>query len=75
MIKDVDFTTPWQRIDYIAQVKADSGIDIQQYTSADEDRLRADILAAGYSRDGIEKQTVATMIDYLYKKVTRPKIV
>jgi lysyl-tRNA synthetase class 2 len=29
--KTVNFTTPWQRIDYIAGVKEKSGIDIEAY--------------------------------------------
>ncbi|USN57898.1 MAG: hypothetical protein H6767_06120 [Candidatus Peribacteria bacterium] len=30
-MKTVDFTTPWQRIDYVAGVKEKSGIDISKY--------------------------------------------
>jgi hypothetical protein len=37
--------------------------------------LRADIIASGHKWEGMEKQAVATMIDYLYKKVLRPSIV
>lgn len=72
--RTVDFTTPWKRIDYIAGVKEKSGIDIEAYTAADEDTFRADIQAAGYKWEGMEKQATATMIDYLYKKVLRPSI-
>ena len=73
--KQVDFTTPWQRIDYIAWVKEKSGIDIEKYWEADDTKLRADIKAAGYNWQGIDAQATATMIDYLYKKVLRPWIV
>jgi len=72
--KIVDFTTPLQRIDYIAGVKEKSGIDIEAYTAEDEDKFRADIKAAGYLWEGMDKQATATMIDYLYKKVLRPSI-
>lgn len=72
--KTVDFTTPWKRIDYIAGVKEKSWIDIDSYSAADEDRFRADIMAAGYKWEWMEKQATATMIDYLYKKVLRPSI-
>ena len=72
--KEVNFTTPWQRIDYIAGVKEKSGIDIEAYGAEDEDKLRADIKSAGHSWEGIDKQATATMIDYLYKKVLRPGI-
>lgn len=73
--KTVSFQTPWQRINYVDQIKADSGIDVGSYQEGDDDKLRADIQAAGHKWEGIEKQGLITMIDYLYKKVTRPKIV
>ncbi len=73
--KEVSFNTPRKRIDYVAQIKQDSGIDVSSYDRHDEERLRWDILAAWHTWEGIEKQGVTTMIDYLYKKVTRPQIV
>lgn len=73
--KEVNFQTPWPRIDYIAQIKKDSGIDVSTYMDGDEDKLRNDIKSAGHTREWIETQGLTTMIDYLYKKVTRPKIV
>lgn len=73
--KTVDFTTPWKRIDYIAGVKQESGIDIAAYGADDADKLRADIKAAGHNWVGIDDQGTTTMIDYLYKKVLRPNIV
>jgi len=71
----VSFQTPWKRIDYIAWVKEQSGIDVSQYGPEDEEKLRAEIKKAGYSWEGIDIQVTATMIDYLYKKVLRPGIV
>jgi lysyl-tRNA synthetase, class II len=73
--REVDFTTPRQKIDYISQIKLDSGIDVSIYTATDEAKLRTEIKAKGFDWKGIETQATATMIDYLYKKVTRPKIV
>jgi lysyl-tRNA synthetase, class II len=72
--KEVDFTTPWQRIDYIAQIRKDSWIDVNQYWSSDEQKLRSDIKAGWHIWEWIDTQTTTTMIDYLYKKVTRPHI-
>ena len=43
-MREVDFTTPWDRIDYIAQIKKDSGIDVGQYNPEDEKELRELIL-------------------------------
>jgi lysyl-tRNA synthetase, class II len=74
-LKEVDFTTPWKRIDYIRWVEESSGINVENYTMKDEEKLREDIQKAGYTWVGIEKQGLTTMIDYLYKKVLRPTIV
>ncbi len=73
--KEVDFQTPWQRVDYIAQVLADSGIDVSAYWPEDEQTLRDLIKSKWFVWEGLDVQTTATMIDYLYKKVTRPKII
>ncbi len=73
--RQVDFTTPWQKIDYIAWVKKESWIDIESYTEDDAEKLRADIKAAWYIWEWIDNQATATMIDYLFKKVLRPSII
>ncbi len=73
--KEVDFTTPWEKVDYIAWVKEKSGINIEEYWPEDEDKLRSDIKDAWHTWEWIENQATATMIDYLYKKVLRPWIV
>jgi lysyl-tRNA synthetase, class II len=70
---DVDFTTPWRREDYVELVKRDSGIDVSKYS--DVETLRADIRARGLDLPGMETMGLTTLIDYLYKKVSRPKIV
>lgn len=75
VIKEVDFTTPWQRVDYIDQIKKDSGIDVSLYSSHDEHILREHIKSKWFEWPWLDLQTTATMIDYLYKKVTRPKII
>lgn len=49
--KEVNFQTPWPRIDYIAQIKKDSGIDVSTYMDGDEDKLRNDIKSAGHTRE------------------------
>ena len=38
--KEVSFDTPRQRIDYVAQIKKDSGIDVSLYDLKDEEKLR-----------------------------------
>lgn len=70
---DVDFTTPWAKVDYIEMVKKDTGIDVSTYT--DVVKLRADIRAQGIEIEGMDSMGLTTLIDYLYKKMSRPKIV
>lgn len=72
--KQVDFTTPRERIDYTKGVFDASGIDITQYGIDDADQLRSDIRAKGIEFEGMEDMGTTTLIDYLYKKVLRPKI-
>ena len=72
--KEVDFTTPRERIDYTKGINEASGLDIAQYTDADADQLRADIKAKGIEFEGMEEMGTTTLIDYLFKKVLRPKI-
>ena len=75
VVKQVDFTTPWPRIDYVQWVNEASGLDITKYTENDADQLRADIRAKWIEFDGMDDMWTTTLIDYLYKKVLRPKIV
>lgn len=73
--KEVDFTTPWPKLDYVEGVNKASGLDITSYSIDDADRLRADIKAKGIEFEGMDKMGTMTLIDYLYKKVLRPSIV
>ena len=73
--KEVSFQTPWPRINYIEQIKTDSWIDVSQYSDWDEEKLRSDIKLSWHQWEWLDTQWLTTMIDYLYKKVTRPKIV
>jgi len=73
-IKEVDFTTPRKRIDFTKGITEASGIDITKYWSEDADKLRKDIKAKGIEFEKMDKMGTITLIDYLYKKVLRPKI-
>jgi len=73
--KIADFTTPFERIDYIEWVNKASGLNILDYTIWDEKKLISDIKSKWIEFEGMEKMTVPTLIDYLYKKVLRPSIV
>jgi len=73
-IKEVDFTTPRKRIDFTKGIEEASGIDITKYGMDDADKLRKDIQKKGNEFEGIHKMGTMTLIDHLYKKVLRPKI-
>ena len=70
---DVDWSTPWPRVDYIELISRDSGLDVMSYTSADV--LRKDIRGRGIEFEGMNSMGLTTLIDNLYKKVSRPKII
>ena len=73
--KIVDFTTPFERIDYVEGVKKACGIDVSKYQIWDEEKLIADIKKAWVEFEWMDKMATPTLIDYLYKKVLRPSIV
>lgn len=73
-IKEVDFITPWERIDYTKWVLDASGIDISKYSMDDAEELRKEIKEKGISFEWMDEMWTTTLIDYLYKKVLRPKI-
>lgn len=74
VIKEVNFTTPWERIDYTKGVNEASGLNIDEYGIEDAEKLRADIKTKGIEFEGMNDMGTTTLIDYLYKKVLRPKI-
>ena len=71
--REVDWTTPWPRINYVELISADSGLDVMSYTCPDA--LRGDIKAKGIEFEGIDDMGLTSLVDNLYKKVSRPKIV
>lgn len=74
-IKEVDFTGPRKRIDFTKGIQEASGIDITKYGMDDAEKLRTDIKAKDIMFEKMDKMGTTTLIDYLYKKVLRPKIV
>lgn len=70
--REVDFTTPWQRINFVDLIKKDCGLDVSQYSDAK--KLIADLKENNIKIEDMEKMGLATLIDNLYKKVSRPKI-
>ena len=71
-VKEVDFTTPWKRIDYVELIKKDCGVDVLSYKNVKD--LVKDLKKKKIQVEDMDKIGMATLIDNLYKKVSRPKI-
>lgn len=71
--RPVDWSTPWPRVDYLELIKADTGIEVMGYSNADD--LRSDIAARGIEFEGMAAMGMTSLIDNLYKKVSRPKLI
>ena len=69
----VDWSTPFKRINFIELLKHDTKIDIRKYTDAKS--LLKDLKKAQIEFEGMSEMGLAGLIDNLYKKVSRPKII
>ncbi len=69
----VDFSGQWPRVSFRELILKDCGLDIQEFTDADS--LRAAIAARGIELEDVENMGRGNLIDQLYKKVSRPKLV
>jgi len=72
---ELDFTPPWPRVRLRDLILKDSGIDYD--ACPDAASLRAAIAAKGLrlDRDDLAQRGRGNLIDVLYKKVSRPKLV
>lgn len=73
VIHEVDFAGPWKRVTFRELLIADCGIDIDELVTVEE--LRKAIKAKKIEIDEIDKLGRGNLIDSLYKKVSRPKII
>lgn len=73
--RDVDFTTPWEKIDYIEWIKNVCWIDVSKYEMWDEEILISEIKSKWVEFEWMEQMWTTTLIDYLFKKVLRPSII
>ncbi len=71
--QEVDFSTPFERIDYIELLKKDTGVDITKVTERDE--LMKILAEKKIEFEGMDSMGYATLVDNLYKKVSRPKLI
>lgn len=69
----VDFSTPWKRVNYTELVSNDSSIDIMSFDDAS--KLRKVLMEKGIVFEEMQKMGLSTLIDNLYKKISRPKLV
>lgn len=70
---EIDLSFPWPRLNFVALVKKETSIDIMKYNNADE--LRLEIKEKKYHFDGIDDMSLSGLVDNLYKKVVRPKLI
>jgi lysyl-tRNA synthetase class 2 len=69
----VDFATPWKKLDFIEMIKADTGVDITKFDEASA--LLKEIKKKKIEFEKMDDMSLTGLVDNLYKKVSRPKIV
>jgi len=71
----VDFSLPWRRVSFKDLILEDAGIDIDQFETADA--LRAEMADKGIKLEDVDVSKLGrgNLIDSLYKKVSRPKLI
>lgn len=70
---EVNLAPPWKRISFRELLNNDCGIDID--THPDVESLRQAIRAKGIALEEAEKLGRGNLIDALYKKVSRPRLI
>lgn len=70
---EVNFSTPFKRVSFIDIIKKDSGIDITKVAS--EKEMLEVLKEKNIQIKGMEQMGLTTLIDQLYKKVSRPQLI
>lgn len=70
---EVDFKTPWPRKKFTDLIKEDSGIDVLKYDN--EKELLKEVKKKKIIIEDAEKLGYGNLVDALYKKVSRPKLI
>lgn len=70
---DVDLTLPWRKVSFKELLLADCGIDIDAFPEVED--LRKEIIKKGIEIEDLNKLGRGNLIDSLYKKVSRPKLI
>ncbi|MFA6537485.1 MAG: lysine--tRNA ligase [Patescibacteria group bacterium] len=69
----IDFGAKWPKIDFVKLLKKDCGLSVDKYHRVED--LRQDLKNKSLVIEGMDKMGLANLIDNLYKKVSRPKII
>ena len=69
----VNFNTPWPRVEFYSLIKKDSGIDVHDFDNADD--LCAVMKKKGIVIEEMDTMGFGSLVDHLYKKVSRPKLI
>ncbi len=72
--REVDFAGPWPRRKFTEMIEQDSGIDVLEYSDDAKGLLKA-IKAKKIVLEKAETLGYGNLVDALYKKVSRPKLV
>ncbi len=70
---EIDFSGEWPRYSFRELIQNNCGIDIEAYKTADE--LRDELKKQKLFIDGMESMGLGNLIDNLYKKVARTKMI
>lgn len=71
--QEIDFNPPFKRISFSGLIKEDSGIDIYAYPEFED--LKKEVEAKNIELNFKEITTWPKLVDELYKKMVRPKII
>jgi len=69
----INFEGAWPRVSVRDLLLKDCGIDVDRFPTADS--LRAEIKKKGIEVEDLDRLSLGPIIDSLYKKVSRPKII
>lgn len=71
---EINFSDAWPAYDYFDRISEDSGIDMRAHTTRES--LLAEIKKKNIKLEGqLDTLSHANLVDVLYKKVTRPKLI
>ncbi|MFN7160991.1 MAG: lysine--tRNA ligase [Candidatus Gracilibacteria bacterium] len=70
---EIDFTPPWPRVTFRDLLIKDADIDLADHKTVES--LREAIREKNIHIEGMDKLGLGNLIDHLYKKVSRPKII